>query len=138
MLSKFAKRGIIGLVAVMLSGALLVACSSPEPTATPVPTVVPTATPVPLDTSETIMLHDGQWGSNWVHLAVAGYVLENGYGYTVEEVQGTTGTQKLTLVEGDVHGCVAEAGDACPRRITERGCVYVVVVDLQRRLGDVV
>jgi len=103
MLSKFAKHGIIGLVGVMLSAALLVACSSPEPTATPVPTVIPTATPVPLDTSETIMLHDGQWGSNWVHLAVAGYVLENGYGYNVEEVQGTTGTQKLTLVEGDVH-----------------------------------
>jgi len=49
------------------------------------------------------MFHDGQWGSNWVHLAVTRYILENGYGYETKEVQGTTGTSKVTMIEGDVH-----------------------------------
>jgi len=72
------------------------------------PTSPPTATsPAPTATTpppkEVIKFHDGQWGSLWIHNATAMYIVENGYGYPTEEVQGTTGTAKLTLVEGDVH-----------------------------------
>jgi len=105
MLGKYVRKSRVGLLLGAMLMAVAIACSSPEPTATPVPTTAPAATaiPAPVIEKETVMFHDGQWGSNWVHLAVAGYVIENGYGYDVENVQGTTGTQKLTLVEGDVH-----------------------------------
>jgi glycine betaine/proline transport system substrate-binding protein len=100
MLSKLLKPKLLGLLVGAIGMVLATACGAAA-TPTPEPTAVPTATtPPPL---EKIMFHDGQWGSNWVHLAVARYVLENGYGYPTEEVQGSTGVQKLTLVEGDVH-----------------------------------
>jgi len=90
--------GIMGMMFVM-------ACGGEDPTPVP-PTKAPVATEAPAPEApakEIIKLHDGQWGSNWVHLAITRYILENGYGYETEEIQGTTGTMKLTLVEGDVH-----------------------------------
>ena len=109
---------IMGLLSMVL---FALACRSTDtgyPTAEPVATssggasFAPTMTPVPVVEEvveavevekETIMFHDGQWGSNWVHLAIVRYILENGYEYDTQEVQGTTGTMKLTLIEGDVH-----------------------------------
>ena len=84
-----------------------------EPTATEAMMMEPTATeammPKPTDAmmmdkeKEVIKFHDGQWGSLWAHNAIAMYIVEVGYGYPVEEVQGTTGTMQVTLPEGDVH-----------------------------------
>ena len=73
-----------------------------EPTATEA-MMEPTATEAMMMEKEVIKFHDGQWGSLWIHNAVAMYVVEVGYGYPVEEVQGSTGTMKVTLPEGDVH-----------------------------------
>ena len=100
MFRKLLKPRLLGLLVGTIGMVLATACGAAA-TPTPEPTAVPTATTPP--PKEKVMFHDGQWGSNWVHLAVARYVLENGYGYPTEEVQGSTGTQKLTLVEGDVH-----------------------------------
>jgi len=107
MLGKYSRLRLLGLLIGIVGMTLFAAACSSE-AATPTSpaataTTVPTPTAAPLDTSETIMFHDGQWGSLWVQNAVTGYVLENGYGYDTQEIQGTTGTQKLTLVEGDVH-----------------------------------
>ena len=81
-----------------------------EPTATEAMMMEPTATEammMPTDSmmmeKEAIRFHDGQWGSLWFHNAVAMYIVEVGYGYPVEEIQGTTGTMQVTLPEGDVH-----------------------------------
>ena len=77
------------------------------PTAMMEATAMPTAMMMPTDSmmmeKEVIKFHDGQWGSLWIHNAVAMYIVEVGYGYPVEEVQGSTGTMKVTLTEGDVH-----------------------------------
>ncbi len=108
---------LLGLMTAMSSVAMLaMACGifggdDPTPTPAPAPTAAPaaaavpaaTAEPVVEESTEVIMFHDGQWGSNWVHLAISRYILENGYGRETKEVQGVTGTMKLTLIEGDVH-----------------------------------
>ena len=54
------------------------------------------------EAKETIRFHDGQWETLWEHNAIAMYVVENGYGYPVEEIEGTTGTMKVALPEGDL------------------------------------
>ena len=75
-----------------------------EPTATEAMMMEPTATEaMMMMEKEVIKFHDGQWGSLWAHNAIAMYIVEVGYGYPVEEVQGTTGTMQVTLPEGDVH-----------------------------------
>ena len=74
-----------------------------EPTATEAMMMEPTATEAMMMEKEVIKFHDGQWGSLWAHNAVAMYIVEVGYGYPVEEVQGSTGTMQVTLPEGDVH-----------------------------------
>lgn len=38
----------------------------------------------------------------WEHNAIAMYITENGYGYPVEQVTGTTGTMKVALPQGDL------------------------------------
>ena len=76
----------------------------PEPTATEAMMPEPTPTDAMMDMAkEVIRFHDGQWGSLWAHNAIAMYIVEVGYGYPVEEIQGTTGTMQVTLPEGDVH-----------------------------------
>jgi glycine betaine/proline transport system substrate-binding protein len=110
------KTQFLGSMIVILSIALFaVACGGDEeptpvpatsaPVATAAPTAAPTEAPAPVveESTEVIAFHDAQWGSNWVHLAIARYILENGYGRETTQVQGSTGTMKLTLVEGDVH-----------------------------------
>lgn len=87
---------LIGLVGVALAAACGGAGEEPTPTS-PAPTAT---SPAP---KEVIKFQDSQWGSLWVNNAVARYIVENGYGYPTEEVQGTTGTMKTTLPEGDVH-----------------------------------
>ena len=52
---------------------------------------------------EVVKFHDGQWGTLWLHNAIAMYVTEKGYGYPVEEIQGTTGTMKAALPVGELH-----------------------------------
>ena len=82
-----------------------------EPTATEAMMMEPTATEammMPTDSmmmmdKEVIRFHDGQWATLWIHNAVAMYIVDVGYGYPVEEIQGTTGTMQVTLPEGDVH-----------------------------------
>ncbi|PKB78278.1 MAG: hypothetical protein BZY88_19090 [SAR202 cluster bacterium Io17-Chloro-G9] len=51
---------------------------------------------------QVIKFHDGQWETLWEHNAIAMYITENGYGYPVEEVTGTTGTMKVALPQGDL------------------------------------
>ena len=113
MLAKYMKPSYLGILIGLIGMMFVMACGGEDPTpvpatSTPAPAAVtateaPAAPAVKAPEKELIKFHDGQWGSNWVHLAIARYILENGYGYETEEVQGTTGTQQLTLVEGDVH-----------------------------------
>ena len=49
-----------------------------------------------------IKFHDGQWETLREHNAIAMYITENGYGYPVEQVTGTTGTMKVALPQGDL------------------------------------
>ena len=105
MLKKYLKPSYLGILIGIMGMMFVMACGGEDPTPVP-PTKAPVATEAPAPEApakEIIKLHDGQWGSNWVHLAITRYILENGYGYETEEIQGTTGTMKLTLVEGDVH-----------------------------------
>ena len=105
MLGKYFRPITLGLLIGLVGVMTLAACGGEEEaTQVSVPTVPPppeaTASSPTIDV---IKFHDGQWGSNWVHMAVSRYIIENGYGVPTEEIQGTTGTQKLTLIEGDVH-----------------------------------
>jgi glycine betaine/proline transport system substrate-binding protein len=59
------------------------------------------ATPTPA--KELIRFHDGQWETLWLNNAIAMYITEKGYGYPVEQIEGTTGTMKVALPEGDLH-----------------------------------
>jgi len=118
MLKRSGLLRLMGSIAALSIVTLFVAaCGGDDPTPTAAPTATsaatsapaaptatsaPVATEVPATVKEVIKFHDGQWGSLWVHNAIAMYVIENGYGYPTEEIQGTTGTAKLTLVEGDI------------------------------------
>ena len=51
---------------------------------------------------ELIKFHDASWASLWLHNGIAMYIVEKGYGYPVEEIQGTTGTMKVALPLGDL------------------------------------
>jgi len=53
-------------------------------------------------TKGTIKFHDGQWETLSLHNALAMYITEHGYGYPVEEIEGTTGTMKVALPLGDL------------------------------------
>ena len=78
---------LAGLVGLLL---LVGACGDD---ATKTPTVPP---------KEVIKFHDGQWETVWLHNAIAMYITDKGYGYPVEELQGTTGTMLVALPEGDL------------------------------------
>ena len=54
------------------------------------------------DDKEVIRFHDGQWETLWEHNAIAMYITENGYGYPVEEVEGTSVTMQLALPLGEI------------------------------------
>ena len=80
--------------------------------ATPVPTIAPiviekevpvtvVAAPAPA-AKEVIKFHEGRWETLWEHNAIAMYITENGYGYPVEQITGTTGTMKVALPAGDL------------------------------------
>jgi len=71
------------LLALVILPVFLVACSEDEEKAV-------------------IRFHDGQWATLWAHNAVAMYIVENGYGYPVVEIQGTTGTKQVALPQGDL------------------------------------
>ena len=51
---------------------------------------------------EVVKFHDGQWETLWEHNAIAMYITQNGYGYPVEQITGTTGTMKVALPAGDL------------------------------------
>ncbi len=53
-------------------------------------------------TKDVIRFHDGQWQSLWINNALAMYVIENGYGYPVESIEGTTVTMQVALPRGDL------------------------------------
>ena len=80
--------------------------TSPAPTSTsPAPTSTspaPTSTATTPMTKEVIRFQDSQWASLWANNAIAMYIVGNGYGYPVEEIQGTTGTMKVALPLGEV------------------------------------
>lgn len=109
MLGRFLRPRMLGLMIGLLSIAVLgAACSDDKATPTTRATVaVSTATaPAPTATApapkETIIFQDSQWSTLWIHNALAMYIVDNGYGYPVEEIQGTTGTMKVALAQGDV------------------------------------
>ena len=103
MLGKYFKPLTLGLLMGLVGIMLLAACGGEEATPTAKATATkPAPTPTTPPVKEVIKFHDGQWGSNWIHLAVSRYILETGYGYPTEEIQGSTGTQKVTLPEGDI------------------------------------
>ena len=104
MLGKYTRPRLLGLLIGIVGMTLFAAaCSSDAAT----PTTPPTATsPAPTATApapkEVIRFHDGAWATLWLNNAIAMYITENGYGYPVEEVQGTTGTMKVALPLGEL------------------------------------
>ncbi|MBI2856247.1 MAG: ABC transporter substrate-binding protein [Chloroflexi bacterium] len=111
MSGKYFRPRILGLLIGLVGMALVAACGGDEATPTTQATATSAAqatatSPAPTSPApaakEVIRFHDGQWGSLWVHNAVARYIVENGYGYPTEEIQGTTGTMLVTLIEGDI------------------------------------
>lgn len=51
---------------------------------------------------QVIRLGDMQWQSLWINNAIAGFIIEKGYGYPVETVEVTTPIMQLSLVRGDL------------------------------------
>lgn len=49
-----------------------------------------------------IKLADVQWQTLWINNAIAGYIMEQGYGYKVETIEMTTPIMQQALVKGDV------------------------------------
>lgn len=49
-----------------------------------------------------IKMADVQWQSLWINNAIAGFILEKGYGYPVETVEMTTPIMQQALVKGEV------------------------------------
>ncbi|MFO7274562.1 MAG: ABC transporter substrate-binding protein [Bacillota bacterium] len=56
----------------------------------------------PGDQKQVIRLGDMQWQSLWINNAIAGFIIEKGYGYPVETVEVTTPIMQLSLVRGDL------------------------------------
>ncbi|MFZ5825287.1 MAG: glycine betaine ABC transporter substrate-binding protein [Bacillota bacterium] len=52
---------------------------------------------------QVIKFSDTQYQSLWINNAIAGFVIEKGYGYPVETVEMTTPIMQQALVKGDVH-----------------------------------
>ena len=51
---------------------------------------------------ELIRFHDGQWQSLWINNAIAMHITENGYGYPVDSIEGTSVTMQVALPRGDL------------------------------------
>jgi len=49
-----------------------------------------------------IKLHDGQWDSLWVNNAIAKFIIEEGYGYSVETVESTSLTMQTSMSKGEI------------------------------------
>ncbi len=57
----------------------------------------------PQDPSKKVIkLADVQWQSIWINNAIAGFIIEKGYGYPVETVEVTTPIMQQALVKGDL------------------------------------
>lgn len=98
MLGKITQLRLLGLIMGIMALALVAAaCSDDEATNTPAQ-----ATPTETAMKEVIRFHDGQWESSWQHINIAMYITDHGYGYPVEDIQGTTGTMLVSLPEGDI------------------------------------
>ena len=72
---------------------------APAPTSTPIAVAIP-AEPVAPQPKEVIRFYAGQWDSLWLNNAIAMYIAEYGYGYPVEQVQGTTVNMQNALPVG--------------------------------------
>ena len=98
MLGKITQPRLLGLIIGIMAVALVAAaCSDDDAVNTPAQ-----ATPTEEAMKEVIRFHDGQWETLWEHNAIAMYIVDQGYGYPVEDIQGTTGTQLVSLPEGDI------------------------------------
>ena len=51
----------------------------------------------------TITFSDTWYESVWLANAVAGFILEEGYGYPVETVQASVAVTQVSLSKGDIH-----------------------------------
>ena len=51
---------------------------------------------------QVIRFGDMQWQSLWVNNAIAGFIIEKGYGYPVETVEVTTPIMQVSLLRGDL------------------------------------
>jgi glycine betaine/proline transport system substrate-binding protein len=60
------------------------------------------AIPTP-SSQDVIKFHHSQLGTLWVHNAIAIYIIQKGYQYPVEEVQGTVETMQVSLPVGGIH-----------------------------------
>lgn len=75
-------------VALLLTAALLAGCSSGGGNTA--------------GGKQVIKLADVQWQSLWINNAIAGFIIEKGYGYPVETVEMTTPIMQQAIVKGDV------------------------------------
>lgn len=51
---------------------------------------------------QVIRFGDMQWQSLWINNAIAGFIIEKGYGYPVETVEVTTPIMQVSLLRGDL------------------------------------
>ena len=49
-----------------------------------------------------IKLHGGQWVSLWVNNAIAKFIIEEGYGYSVETLESTSLTMQTSMSKGEI------------------------------------
>lgn len=77
------KHWVLPLLALLIAAALVGGCASEEE-------------------KPTITFYDGSWGSLWLSNAIAGFIMEEGYGYPTEEVTISTDVMWVSHPAGDV------------------------------------
>jgi glycine betaine/proline transport system substrate-binding protein len=78
---------------------------APAPTPSPAPTPAPAPAPAPEPEPEekpTIKFSDTWYESVWLANAIAGFILEEGYGYPVETVELAVPVSQVSLSNGDI------------------------------------
>ena len=51
---------------------------------------------------EVVKMADAGWQTQWINNAIVGYILENGYGFTIETVEVSTPIAKESLASNEV------------------------------------
>lgn len=98
--TRFGRR-TASVLAAILTLILLAGCGSSSAPTPSDNTTGSNETPAPAK-KDPIKIADLQWQSLWINNAIAGFIIEKGYGYPIETVEMTTPIMQQALVKGDV------------------------------------